>query len=481
MLNHKTQFLPKELETNRRLQYGLLALLIVGAAILRLYKLGEWSFWIDELYTINRAEEIFTRWQWPSLIELLMGTMFRFTDVTEWSSRLIPALIGILSIPILYFFIRRTFGTFVALLAGAIIAFSPWHLFWSQNARFYTILLLLYTIGLLLYVEGLEKDRGAYLVAASLLLTLAVRERLTAFFYLPIILGYGAILFLLPWRKPPGLKIKNFLPLLLPLLFYGAYDLLRPKPAQAVTQSQIFGGSSGSAVRVFFDSFVGNPGPSPLFLTTSLLHDIGMPLIILGSLGGVLLLMARDRRGLFLLIGTWAPFAALVFLSLFTYTLSRYGFVTFSFWAIAGAVGVKEILSRVQEKRVMVGAGIILLALANLWQGDLLYFKYQQGNRPDWKGAAAVIADRAAPEDAVYASQPEIVAYYLGRDVGRTDELSVEALDAHEGTVWFIENGWIRPELNAWLQEHGRLLGANVVSTALEDFTVRVHRYRPSP
>jgi hypothetical protein len=234
-------------------------------------------------------------------------------------------------------------------------------------------------------------------------------------------------------------------------------------------------------VRVFFDSFVGNPGPSPFFLTTSLLHDIGIPLIILGSLGGALLLMARDRRGLFLLIGTWAPFVALVFLSLFTYTLSRYAFVTFSFWAIAGAVGVKEILSRVQEKKVMVGAGIILLVLGNLWQGDLLYFKYQNGNRPDWKGAAATIAERVAPEDAVYAPQPEIVAYYLDRDVGRTDELSVETLASREETIWFVENGWISPALSAWLQEHSRLLGANVVSTALEDYTVRVHRYRPSP
>lgn len=470
----------KELETNRRLQYGLLILIIVGATILRLYKLGEWSFWIDELYTLNRAEEIFSQLRWPPLVELFVGAVFRFADTTEWSARIAPALVGILTVPVLFYLVRRTFGAFTALLTGAIIAFSPWHLFWSQNARFYTILLLLYTIGLLLFFEGLEKDRGVFLVGATLILTFAVRERLTAFFFLPIMLSYGAILFLLPWPKPPGFKVKNFAPLLLPLVFYGVYDLLKPSAAQEAGRSQVFGGY-GSAIQLFFDSFLGNPGPSSLFLTTSLLYDIGISLIILGSLGGVLLLLVKDRRGLFLLIGAWLPFITLIFLSTFTYTLSRYGFVAFSFWAISGAAGVKEILTRVKAKEFLVGGGIILLLLGNLWQGDLLYFKYQNGNRPDWKGSTEIVANHLSPDDAVYASQPEIIAYYLNREVGRTDELAVETLATRREPIWFIDNGWIDPDLNTWLQENSQLVDVNVVSTALDDYTIRVHLYRPAP
>ena len=37
------------------MQYVWLFLITLFAALLRFYKLGEWSFWIDEIFTINRA------------------------------------------------------------------------------------------------------------------------------------------------------------------------------------------------------------------------------------------------------------------------------------------------------------------------------------------------------------------------------------------------------------------------------------------
>ena len=45
--------------------YGLLLLITLLAAALRFYKLGEWSFWIDEIYTINHATAHFST---PELI-----------------------------------------------------------------------------------------------------------------------------------------------------------------------------------------------------------------------------------------------------------------------------------------------------------------------------------------------------------------------------------------------------------------------------
>ena len=37
-------------------QYVMLGFITLLAAVLRFYKLGEWSFWIDEIFTINRAQ-----------------------------------------------------------------------------------------------------------------------------------------------------------------------------------------------------------------------------------------------------------------------------------------------------------------------------------------------------------------------------------------------------------------------------------------
>ena len=43
------------LTNNPRMPYIWLALITLFAAVLRFYKLGTWSFWIDEIYTINHA------------------------------------------------------------------------------------------------------------------------------------------------------------------------------------------------------------------------------------------------------------------------------------------------------------------------------------------------------------------------------------------------------------------------------------------
>jgi hypothetical protein len=45
--------------------YLLLAAITLLAAALRFYKLGEWSFWVDEFYSVNRAINHFSS---PELI-----------------------------------------------------------------------------------------------------------------------------------------------------------------------------------------------------------------------------------------------------------------------------------------------------------------------------------------------------------------------------------------------------------------------------
>jgi predicted membrane-bound mannosyltransferase len=133
-------------------EYFLLAAITLIAAALRFYKLGEWSFWGDEVFTIGFQEDGFSKSLTTSLIHGITGWL----GVTEWTARLVPALIGVLSTPIFYFLIKRVFSFPVALFAALLLAVSPWHLYWSQNARFYTLLLLFYSLGLFLFLIGLE-------------------------------------------------------------------------------------------------------------------------------------------------------------------------------------------------------------------------------------------------------------------------------------------------------------------------------------
>ncbi len=166
----------KKIEEKAAYQYLILAAIILLAAVLRFYKLGEWSFWIDEIYTINHAMHHFSRPElilenippsrdWVPVSVILTAQVLNILGINEWSARLVSAGIGVLTLPILYFALRKTFGNQVILIALLLLAISPWHIFWSQNARFYTSLLLLSTLALFAFYYAIEHDLPVFLLA----------------------------------------------------------------------------------------------------------------------------------------------------------------------------------------------------------------------------------------------------------------------------------------------------------------------------
>jgi mannosyltransferase len=136
-----------------------LALITVLAAGPRFFRLGEWSFWIDEIYTLNHAQNHFASLElilkhippfrnWVPISVNLTAQVVNQLGVSEWTARLVSAVMGILTIPILYFPLKKIFGVQVTLIALLLLAVSPWHIFWSQNARFYTSRMLFYALAL---------------------------------------------------------------------------------------------------------------------------------------------------------------------------------------------------------------------------------------------------------------------------------------------------------------------------------------------
>src|SRR5690606_40994372 len=100
-----------------RVQFVALAIIVAIAAFLRFYKLGAWSFWGDEMLTIIDVPdgfnyELLRRSLMLSTILAVIGEL----GVSEWSARLAPALVGVLSVPVLYYTVRRMLGPAVALL-----------------------------------------------------------------------------------------------------------------------------------------------------------------------------------------------------------------------------------------------------------------------------------------------------------------------------------------------------------------------------
>lgn len=133
------------------LGWRTLAFVVGIGSLLRLMTLGVQSLWLDEgvsFWTVHRnlpgLSELLSTVTRPLYYWMLYPAYRLGTE--EWLLRLPSALAGIASLVLLYLLGRELFDRPTALLATALLALSPLHLWYSQEARFYALVVFL-TLG----------------------------------------------------------------------------------------------------------------------------------------------------------------------------------------------------------------------------------------------------------------------------------------------------------------------------------------------
>ena len=124
----------------------------LAASVLRLTDLGGKSFWLDEAFSVALA-----RAPWPSFVHELrtneanMGLYYAILrpwlalGLSESSVRLMSALVGIATIPVVYAVGARLFGRRAGIVAAFVLTLDPVHVALSQDARGYTLAIFLVT------------------------------------------------------------------------------------------------------------------------------------------------------------------------------------------------------------------------------------------------------------------------------------------------------------------------------------------------
>lgn len=456
-----------ELEKRPFFQYLVIALIVLIATGLRFYKLGQWSFWGDEMFTVGNKEDGFnySLLRQSISLELIQATV-AWLGVNEWNARLIPALIGVISLPILYFPIRKIFNPAVSLATLLLLALSPWHLYWSQNARFYVALLLFYNLALLLFYLGLEKGRLLYVLVSLIFLGLAIKERLLGLFFVPVVLSYLVLLYLLPFGKSvilPWRKIAIFFlapGLILAVLFAGPYLL----------------NLSG-----WFMGF-GGANNNPLWLLIGMVYYIGLPTVCAGTLGAIYLFSQKNRAALLLSLNAVIPILALMAIAPFHYTANRYAFISLLSWLILAAVATVELLYQAPKHLKLLAIGLLAILIIDPLSVDFLYYRYQNGNRDNWKGAFEFVRAHKQEGDTVVTINPELGDYYVQSDTVHFEELELATVQETPARVWFVEDMVAReqyPEISTWLENNTRLLANLDVYVQARNFRMRVYLYDP--
>jgi uncharacterized membrane protein len=141
----------------------LLAGITLAGALLRFLTLDIQSYWLDEVATVKILHHGFgdmlsavnSGESTPPLYYIAAWLWSKLFGTGEIGLRSLSALLGTLTIPLAFALGREVAGRTAGLIAGALCAFNPLLVWYSQEARSYALLVLLTGLTLLLLVRAL--------------------------------------------------------------------------------------------------------------------------------------------------------------------------------------------------------------------------------------------------------------------------------------------------------------------------------------
>jgi mannosyltransferase len=136
---------------------------VAMGAILRFLHLGAQSFWVDEALSLA-----YSQLPGPQFVHLMQARELNMLPyylllrgwihlgTVEWVIRSLSAICSIATLPLLYQLGVRLFGARVARVAVSLLALHPYHIRFAQEARGYSLMLLLVTASTLFFVRASE-------------------------------------------------------------------------------------------------------------------------------------------------------------------------------------------------------------------------------------------------------------------------------------------------------------------------------------
>jgi len=411
------------------------------ALALRLLFLGRFSLWGDEDYSLDDALRWGTTHLRPN--QLLYPLFFLlergalevggFVDVArpdprrmQWWLRIVPALAGALSAAAIYVGPRGLVDRRARHVMAAIVTFSPWLLFFSQFARFYTLLLALATPAAFGMVRAWrDADLRASLLAAAWFL-LAVLTHPTALLLLAGHLAGVAAVALLVRRRaavpPPAADERPAFERLSGLARWrglaGPLGLLLLLAIPAIVRSDLVN-------KVIVYRFITQDAAESS--VAGLLRGIGYnvgPMIGALALLGLLLLWRRDRAlCVHVAAAVAVPLAGLTGMAALHKSVDeRYLMPLLPLALLPAGLLVSDLARRVAARRAG-GFLVPLAALAPFVPG--VVSNYFDGDRPDMGQAADWVAARLEPGDGIVSDTHRLMRRYLPETV--SDDLLLEA------------------------------------------------------
>jgi len=245
----------------------LLSFLFLGLG-LRVYNLGGHNFWYDEAISFVEASQMksssFMLYKDNQLYRLLLHYWIVFFGKSEFVLRSLSMVFGVLAIPLIYKLGKLFFDRRVGLASALILAISPIHIWYSQEARAYSLSVFLSLLIVYLSFLAIKKNKpylwagfaatsiiGAYTnyfcfyaIIISSIMAILINRRFLKQYAISLCFIFAGSLYLIPLFIKRFSSIKN------------SFWLLKPNLSAIVITFGNFNAGYNATAGIYFLSFI---------------------------------------------------------------------------------------------------------------------------------------------------------------------------------------------------------------------------------
>ncbi len=435
--------------------------LILGlAAFLRINDLARQSLWADEGNSVALASRSFGEIAQAAALDIhpplyywLLSVWIRVFGTSEIAVRSLSVVLGVATVWLVFILGRRLFGRVAGLVAAFLLAISPLHVYYSQEARMYALLAFwaaLLMAGFVRFVQDemadmrtLPRELPLLGTTAGFIYVIAGIGGLYTHYLFPIMLALCNLIYVtwlaVTWRTPyRRLRVTRWLFLqLVVLVGYWAWlgiglERIRAWPAPEATQQGLT--ALVTALKLLAFGPTARAVPDIWFVPVVALLMLGFLPLALGLRSKMAPHQARWPA--WAIAAGWlaAPIAVMLLLNLFKEAYLKFLVIAAPAFALVLARGLLLPLALVREQRGEAGAGrglapgraagIAALAwltvgLVGVTIGSAIslsaYYNDPTLARDDYRQIARTIDALASPDDVVLlnaAGQRDVFDYY---------------------------------------------------------------------
>ncbi len=478
--SHRTQHAPRLTAYSLLLTRYSPLFIIFLAFIVRLGSIAFQSLWRDEVDAIRFAlaplPDLITTLTQPGyngpLYFLMLRSWIGVAGQSEFALRFPSLVFGVSSVALIFVLGRRLFNRSIGLIAAILFAFSAYQVWYSQEAKMYTLITALALASIYFLRRGLEAGQTRYWIGLVVATSLAMYAHILAALLIPV----EAALFVLWWplsRKQIRAGVIAFALLTVPYIPLAGWELpLVFQPAETGFAHYTFGGMLNTLGSAYTVSIL-----TPLTeWSIGLVVGLSAALAIWGLLESK---FAITRR---LAVLLWL---ALPFLAIFIVSINRPIFTDrYLIWIEAAyylliAIGLYAVWRHWKPIGLAGLIGLVFVSTLSINAQSTTPFK------SDFRSAAQAIEREIKPADAIVFQIPYVhytfdyyfhqpyrpidgpYTNYPGNNSGYQDSAdtvfkNLDVVFQNQHSVWLVlseEEMWDRRHLlRQWLNSHGTVI-----------------------